>query len=146
MASITSTARTGRLVVAGDYVLSGLHQGGVHVEAGQFRLDGTLQGTLDVQTGVEVLIRGTQQGSVNVASGARVVITGSIEGSARVAPGGVVIVESGGKFAGSLNNNGDVTVRGVFGGSTSGDCSIRLEGSGYIKQPIVRDGANYYEW
>jgi cytoskeletal protein CcmA (bactofilin family) len=127
-------------------VLSGVHQGGVHVEAGQFRLDGILQGSLDIQTGVDALIRGTQQGSVNVASGARVVISGSIEGSVSVVRGGVVIVENGGKLAGSLNNYGSVIVRGVFGGTTSGDSRIRLEGAGYIKQPIVRDGVNYYEW
>jgi cytoskeletal protein CcmA (bactofilin family) len=135
-----------QLVVAGDYVLSGMHKGSIHVEAGQFHLDGTHQGSLDVQTGVEVLIRGGQQGSVNVATGARVLITGSINGSAHVARGGTIIVESGGKFAGSLNNYGDVIVRGVFGGTTSGDRSVRLEGDGHIKQPLFRDGVNYYEW
>jgi cytoskeletal protein CcmA (bactofilin family) len=135
-----------QLVVAGDYVLSGVHQGSVHVEAGKFHLDGTHQGSLDVQTGVEVLISGSQQGSVKVAMGARVLITGSINGSAHVARGGTIIVESGGKFAGSLNNYGDVIVRGVFGGTTSGDRRVRLEGSGHIKQPSVRDGVNYYEW
>ena len=112
----------------------------------KFQLDGTHQGSLDVQTGVEVLIRGGQHGSVNVATGARVLITGSINGSAHVARGGTIIVESGGKFAGSLNNYGDVIVRGVFGGTTSGDRSVRLEGGGHIKQPSVRDGVNYYEW
>ena len=35
-------------------------------------------------------------------------------------------MESGGKFAGSLNNYGDVIVRGVFGGTTSSDRSVRL--------------------
>ena len=55
-------------------------------------------------------------------------------------------MESGGKFAGSLNNYGDVIVRGVFGGTTNSDRSVRLEGGGYIRQPSVRDGINYDEW
>lgn len=134
-----------RLVVFGDYTLSEDHQGGVHVEAGQFTLHGTLQGSLDIQNGVRAVIRGRQQGSVSVASGARVVVEGSIEGSLSVAQGGVVTVESGGKLAGSLQNNGQVIVRGVFGGALTGT-PVRLEGNGYIKQPNVRDGVNCYEW
>ncbi len=134
-----------RLVIAGDYVLSGRHQGGVHVESGQFLLAGILQGSLDVQTGVTAFIRGTLQGSVRVADGGNVVVTGGIEGSAHVEPGGSLCVESGGKLAGSLTNYGDVIVRGVFGGTARGG-RIRLEGAGYIKEPVVRDGASHYEW
>ena len=134
-----------RLVVSGDYVLSHVHEGSVQVEAGRFRLDGTLKGSLDIQAGVHAVIQGKQQGSVFVASGSCVLITGSIEGSVTVARGGAVVVESGGKLAGSLRNNGEVTIRGVFGGSISGT-PVRLEGSGYIKQPVVRDGVNCYEW
>lgn len=135
-----------RLIVAGDYALAGVHQGGVHVEAGRFLLEGVLQGSLDIQTGAEAIIRGTLQGSASVASGSRVVVTGSIEGSASVARNGTLIIESGGKLAGSLTNYGDVIVRGVFGGVATGDCALRLEGTGYIKQPVIRDGTNVYEW
>lgn len=134
-----------RLVVTGDYVLTHVHHGGVHVESGQFQLDGIIQGSLDIQAGVHAIIHGVQQGSVSVACGALVVITGSIEGSVTVARGGAVVVENRGKLAGSLHNDGEVTVRGVFGGSISG-IPVRLEGNGYIKQPIVREGINYYEW
>jgi len=37
-------------------------------------------------------------------------------------------------------------VRGVFGGSENGSVPLILEGRGYIKQPTVRDGMNFYEW
>ena len=135
-----------RLVLSGDYVLSGTHQGGVHVEAGEFTLEGTLQGSLDLQTGVRASIRGKQQGSVSVAAGAVVVVAGVIEGSMSVASGGAVIIESAGRLAGSLANHGEVIVRGVFGGCYVGEGELRLEGDGYIKEPVTRDGVNYYEW
>lgn len=134
-----------RLVIAGDYVLAGCHQGSVHVELGQLSLEGILQGSLDVQTGVAALIHGTVQGSVRVASGSRVVVTGGIEGSTHVESGGFLTIESGGKLAGSLVNYGTVLVRGVFGGASRGH-RVRLEGAGYIKQPVVRNGVSFYEW
>jgi hypothetical protein len=37
-------------------------------------------------------------------------------------------------------------VRGVFGGARSGDGELILEGAGYIKEPVIRDGVHYYEW
>lgn len=135
-----------RLVIAEDHILTGTHQGGVHVEAGEFTLEGTLQGSLDVQSGVKASIRGRQQGSVAVGQGAVVVVTGAIEGSTHVSRGGTVITEASGRLAGSLTNHGEVVVRGVFGGSYDGDGEFRLEGSGYIKEPVVRDGVSYYEW
>lgn len=134
-----------RLIVSADYILSGVHQGGVHIEAGQFQLEGIIQGSLDVQTGARAVIKGKQQGSLSVANAALVVVRGSIEGSVHVDRGGGVIVESGGKLAGSLHNEGKVIVRGVFGGAITG-APIFLEDSGYIKDPVVRDGVNYYEW
>jgi len=134
------------LVVTDDYTLTGTHQGGVHVEAGDFRLDGTLQGSLDLQSGVKASIRGTQQGSVAVAEGAVVLVTRAFQGSTHISRGGVVIIEATGRLAGSLTNDGEVVVRGVFGGSYVGDGRLRLEGDGYIKQSVVRDGVSYYEW
>ncbi len=86
-----------RLVVSGDFVLSDIYQGGVHIEAGQFQLEGVIQGSLDVQTGVQAVIRGKQQGSVSVSDAALVVVTGSIEGSVNIERGGRVIVETGGE-------------------------------------------------
>ena len=135
-----------RLVVTDGYILAGLHQGGVHVETGELTLAGTLQGSLDAQSGTRVCIRGRQQGSVSVASGAVVVVAGAIEGSVHVRRGGQVIIEAGGRLAGSLTNYGEVIVRGVFGGSYIGDGDMKLENDGYIKQPVIRDGARYYEW
>ena len=46
---------------------------------------------------------------------------------------------------GSLNNQGTTIVRGIYGGSYEGN-SIILEDSGYIKNPIVKNGVNYYEF
>lgn len=134
------------LVVDTDHVLTGIHQGTVHVEAGHFTLAGVLQGTLYIHTGVVASIDGTQQGEVTVEGGSRVEVAGAIEGGTRVQPGAAVIVESGARLAGSLSNDGLVVVRGVFGGARSGAGEFRLEGSGRVKQPTVRDGVSYYEW
>lgn len=135
-----------RLVVSDDYVLSGTHQGGVHVEGGEFVLEGTLQGSLDLQSSVNAYIRGRQQGSVTVAKGAVVIVTGAIQGSTHVEVGGHVIVETSGRLAGSLTNYGEVLVRGVFGGSYTGDGNLKVEGDGRIKQPVIQNGVFYYEW
>lgn len=137
---------TPQLVVVGDYTLVDTHRGTVHVEAGDFQLDGTLQGTLAVQSGVRARIRGEQQGSVSIAEGAVVIVTGTIQGSAEVREGGTLVVEAGGRLAGSLRNDGQVLVRGVFGGAYDGEGRLELEGAGYIKQPVIRDGVSIYEW
>jgi cytoskeletal protein CcmA (bactofilin family) len=138
--------KTPQLVVIGDYTLVDKHRGTVHVEGGDFQLNGTLQGTLDVQSGVRVRIRGEQQGSVSIADGAVVILTGAIQGSTQVGEGGTLVVEAGGRLAGSLSNDGQVFVRGVFGGAYSGEGRLELEGAGYIKQPVIRGGVSVYEW
>jgi hypothetical protein len=135
-----------KLVVTDDYLLSGVHQGGIHVEAGCFRLVGTQQGSLDVMKGATASIFGLQQGSISVATDAVVTVAGAIQGSAYVAAGGLLIIEAGGRLAGSLKNYGNVLIRGVFGGPATGDGHLRLEDGGHIKEPVQRDGVSYYEW
>lgn len=132
--------------MAGDYVLTGVHEGTVHVEGGHFELRGTLQGTLSVHPGATATIAGTQQGSVHVAAGASVTVAGAIEGSTHVERRAELIVERRGKLAGSLHNDGRVIVRGIFGGARSGLGEFLLEDQGSIKQPTIRNGTRYYEW
>jgi len=135
-----------QLAIREDYILTGSHACTVHVESGQFTLAGVLQGTLDVQRGATALITGTQQGTVRLASGSVVTVHGSIQGSTNVERGGILIIEAGGRLAGTLTNDGQVILRGVFGGVRVGSGELKIEGQGYIKQPTVRDGVNYYEW
>ena len=133
------------LVVKDNTVLSGIHQGSVYVESGILTLRGTLQGSLSIGSGAKVVIIGKQQGSVSVCANGAVIVNGSLEGSTSVANGATVVVEKGGKLMGSLNNQGTTIVRGIYGGSYEGN-SIILEDSGYIKNPIVKNGVNYYEF
>ena len=69
-----------------------------------------------------------------------------LSGTTNVSNYGTVIVEERGKLTGTLSNNGVVIVRGVFGGAKSGNGELILEGNGYIKQPTIKNGMNYYEW
>lgn len=135
-----------QLVISKDYVLVGTHNGTVHVEAGQFTLQGTLQGTLDIQPGVKCYITGKQQGTVTIGDRAVVSVAGAIQGTTRVNRGASLIIEAGGKLAGTLSNEGMVVIRGVFGGARTGNGELKLEGDGYIKQPKIRKGVSYYEW
>jgi cytoskeletal protein CcmA (bactofilin family) len=137
--------RVPQLVLDRDHVLAD-HAGTVHVEAGNFMLEGTLRGTLDIQAGVSAQISGRQQGTVSVASRATVIVTGVIEGSTTVERDATIIVERGAKLAGTLANEGTVIVRGTFGGARSGRGELRLEGEGYIKQPRSEGGVSYYDW
>jgi cytoskeletal protein CcmA (bactofilin family) len=138
--------RVPQLVIDRDYRLDGTHVGTVHVEAGEFTLAGVLKGTLDIQPGVSARITGSQQGTVTIGRRSTVTVTGAIEGTTTVEQDSVLIVEAGGKLAGSLTNDGQVIVRGVFGGQRRGGGKVRLEDAGYIKQPVIRDGIAYYEW
>ena len=128
-----------------NHELEGTHQGTVVVESGKFALVGKLQGSLSLDNS-ETEIIGEQQGSVSISSIARVSVSGAIQGSVFISPGATVVIEPTGKISGSLTNHGTLVVRGVFGGAQSGNGEIILEGSGFIKQPTVKNGINYYEW
>lgn len=74
-------------------------------------------------------------------------VGGSIKGSAHIEHDGTLIIESGGKLAGSLHNDGAVIVRGVFGGSRMGSGELRFEDGGYEKAPDRIEGnRRYYNW
>lgn len=107
-------------VIEDDFTIQGKHNGTVHVENGTLTIQGELHGTLNVQSGAKAIIIGKQHGTV--------------------------IVEANGKLAGTLNNNGIVIVRGVFGGAQSGQGNLILEENGYIKQSVIKNGMKYYEW
>lgn len=134
------------LVITSDHVLTGVHDGTVHVGDGHFELRGRLQGTLVLHPGVRATISGTQAGTVNVGQGVELVVTGAIEGTANLQGGALLVVEARGKLAGTLRNDGRVVVRGVFGGARSGLGEFVFEDEGYEKQPTIRDGIRYYNW
>lgn len=71
--------------------------------------------------------------------------TRAIEGPTVVANGATLIFEETGKLAGTLTNEGLVILRGVFGGARSGAGDFRIECSGMVKQPVVRDGIQSYD-
>lgn len=138
--------RVPQLAISEDYVLTGFHSGTVHVESGNFTLEGTLQGTLDIQSGVTAHIAGMQQGTVSIDNGSMVTVTGTIQGTTSVSRGATLIIETGGRLAGTLDNNGEVILRGVFGGQRVGSGKLIIEEGGRIKQPTIRNGISYYEW
>ena len=134
------------LVITSDYVLQDTHRGTVYVESGTLHVHGVLQGTLNVHSGANAVITGEQQGTVAIASGAKVRVLGAIQGTTSLEPGANLVIEDTGKLAGTLANDGLVILRGVFGGARSGSGSLRIEGNGYIKKPIIRGGIQHYEW
>lgn len=135
-----------QLVVTEDFIIQGMHNGTVHVESGVLTIQGELHGTLHVQNGTKVVIIGKQHGTVSVDSEAIVIVYGELHGTTTIDYGSIVIVEEGGKLAGSLINNGQLIVRGVFGGAQSGNGKLILEGNGHIKQPVIKNGISFYKW
>jgi cytoskeletal protein CcmA (bactofilin family) len=134
------------LIITDNFSLVGEHTGTIYIETGEFTLLGRLKGSLNIQKGATAEIIGKQQGSVSIEAGASVTVTGAIEGSATLERGGTLIIEEGAKLAGSLHNNGEVILRGAFGGAQSGEGNLIIEDTGYIKEPIVKDGSHYYYW
>ena len=133
------------LVITSDHSLNGTHRGTVHVESGTLHLQGILQGTLDVQSGANAIITGDQRGTVAIASGATVTVLGAIHGTAHLEAGARLVIEDSGKLAGTLVNQGVVILRGVFGGERIGTGHLRIEGNGHIKEPVIRNGVQYYD-
>lgn len=134
------------LVITSDYAISGAHQGTVHVEAGCLDLRGVLKGTLVIHSNASAVVYGAQKGTVSLEAGARSTVHGVIQGTVTIARGASLVIEGTGRLAGTLANNGTVVLRGVFGGAQSGRGDMRIEGSGYIKQPVIQDGVSFYEW
>lgn len=129
-----------------NQVLLGTHQGSIKVVGCTLVISGTLQGSLSVESGGEVLIEGTHQGSTNVSGNSRVEVSGKCQGSTNISSGSEVLVQPFGQLQGSMNNNGKLVIRGAFGGAYSGQGNTFVEGDGYIKQPRVENGVHYYDW
>lgn len=139
-------ARVPQLVVQNDLAIQKKHNGTIHVESGVLTINGTVNGTLDVQSGATVIIHGRQNGTVSVEAGAHVLIYGEVNGTTSVKQEGRITIERNGRMAGTCCNNGTVIIAGVFGGKQCGTGQWLLEDTGMIKQPIIKNGANYYRW
>jgi hypothetical protein len=137
-------------VVTRREVLTTTHSGSVCVHEGAtFELAGRgqLSGSLTLQAGSSARIVGQHSGSLHVGAESVVDVLGSQSGSVHVDHGGVVRVHPGGKLAGSLHVAGLIENRGTRGGSVhlSGGAIEDLDG-GSVKQPVQRNGMNYYSW
>ena len=132
--------------IRGNETIHGMYQGSVNVIEGQLTILGILQGSLHVSTGTKVIVIGKHQGPVSVESGALVIVEGGLQGSSHIHPDATIIVEPTGHLCGSLNNQGVLVVRGMFGGAKSGNGVIHLEGQGFIKQPRIENGVHYYDF
>ncbi|MEK4671551.1 hypothetical protein [Niallia sp. FSL R7-0271] len=133
------------LVINENYTLTGKHSGTVQVESGEFQLLGSLSGSLHVHSGATAYIKGKQSGSVSVDSGGKIIVIGNLSGSMMISNNSVLIVEPNGKAFGSLLNNGTLILRGVLAGARSGQGELIIEGAGYIKTPVIRNGIHYYQ-
>jgi hypothetical protein len=134
-------------VVREDETLRGTHQGGVYVEReATLVLLGTHQGSLHLEAGARSVIVGQHQGSLHVADDAVATIRGSQQGSTHVAEGGEVVVESSGRLAGSLHNEGAIHNGGVRGGTASGSGILEDLPGSTVKQPQIRNGMTVYAW
>lgn len=134
------------LVITADYNLIGDHHGTVHVENGTLTISGKLHGTLDVQRNSKVIIMGEAHGTVLLENGTSVIVYGAIHGTTVLNNNSTMVIEDGAKLSGTLVNNGKVILKGTFGGSQSGRGELTIEGNGYIKQPVVKNGVSYYQW
>lgn len=138
--------RVPQLVVQNDFAIQEKHNGTIHVESGVLTINGTVNGTLDVQSGSAVIVHGRQNGTVSVEADAHVVIYGEVNGTTSIRPRGRITIKRSGKMAGTCCNEGTVVIAGVFGGKQSGSGQWVMEDTGMIKQPVIKNGANYYQW
>lgn len=143
---ITDGQKVAQTNISQDYVLDGTHKGTINVLNGQLTVIGCLMGSLNITSGATAVIVGEVKGSTVVESGSHITILGALNGSAVVQDDAYILVEETGKLAGALVNQGTVIVRGVFGGSQIGDGEIILDGNGYIKNPVIKNGISHYDW
>lgn len=143
---IIDGVRVPGLTITQNQVLYGTHRGSITVSGCTLVISGTLQGSLSVENGGEVLIEGAQQGSTNVSGNSRVEISGKCQGSTNINAGSEVIVQPSGRLQGSMNNYGKLIIRGAFGGAYNGRGHTLVEDDGYIKQPRIESGVHYYDW
>lgn len=134
------------LEVTEDQVLRGSHRGSISVIGCTLTITGEHHGSLSVNRKGYVVVEGSHHGSTSVSDSSTFEIVGSNHGSTSVAAGSLVIVQPSGTLAGSMNNNGRLIIRGVFGGACSGTGDQVLEGAGCVKQARIKDGIHYYDW
>ncbi|SDG86028.1 hypothetical protein SAMN05216588_101216 [Pseudomonas flavescens] len=135
-----------QLTITSDTVISDKHQGSIKVVGCQLTILGTVNGSISVYQGGSVIIQGQVNGSLAIDQMCTVTILGRCNGSASLANLARVLIEPSGRLAGSIANFGELVVRGAFGGAQSGNGRVRIEGDGYIKQPVIRNGVHYYDW
>lgn len=135
-----------QLIINEDYALKGVHMGTVKVESGTLTVHGEILGTLEIHGSAKAVILGKQSGTVILSGGAELIVSGRLLGTVIINSGGSAVVEEGGILAGTLINNGQIIIRGVFGGEKSGDGNLIIEASGKIVEPVIEDGKAYYPW
>lgn len=131
-------------IIHNDYELIGTHNGTIIVLGSSFILRGVLVGTLAIDSQDIAEIHGVQQGTVNLSPNSSVRVTGKIQGTTSISKGATVVVEETGQLQGTLSNDGKVILRGTLAGAQSGNGELVVEGNGYIKKPVVKNGINYY--
>lgn len=133
-------------ILTENQTLLGTHQGSITVRNCTLVISGALHGSLSVEGGGNVLIEGTHKGSTSVSEKSLIKIFGKCQGSMNIGPFSQVVIQPSGMLQGSINNNGKMIIRGVFGGACSGRGETSVEGNGYIKQPRIENGVHYYDW
>ena len=134
------------LEITEDHVLRGIHRGSISVVGCTLTVCGEHHGSLSVTGEGKVIIEGEHHGSTSVTGSSTLEVSGQSHGSTSISRGSMILVQPTGKLAGSMINDGQLFIRGVFGGAYSGNGERVLEGEGYIKQARVVDGVHYYEW
>lgn len=132
-------------VISSDQVITGTHRGSLRIEGCAVVIIGEVHGSVSVSQGATLGLEGTLHGSTSVSDGGLISISGRLYGSISIDATSKVIIEPSGSLSGSMSNNGDLLIRGVFGGAYSGRGMIRTEGAGYIKQPRIENGVHYYD-
>jgi hypothetical protein len=144
--SIVDGHRVPFTVITSDQSLEGVHKTGFEVVGCTVVINGKNQGSIAMSNGATVIVNGVNQGSISVSGEGRLTVFGESQGSLTISRDSVVVIERGGRISGSIHNDGALVIRGGFAGSYSGVGKQALEGDGYILQPRIENGINYYEW
>lgn len=128
-----------------ERTISGIVQDTVYVEEGErvtVLRGATVQATVSVAGTMVIADGAAVQGTVHVHPGGAVVVDGALQGTMSVDPDAELTVNARGKASGTLTNAGVVTVRGLIGGSMSGEAPIFVDGGRKMRSE-VRGGITY---
>lgn len=132
-------------IISEDAIMVSKHLGSIHIENGvTYAIEADNTGSVHVHSGAKLVIAKSHTGTINLDTKSEVVIKGNAVGSVNLSPGSLLIIESSGKLIGSSYNDGRMIIRGVYGGSQSGNGEFIIEESGMIKKPVIKNGNNYY--